>query len=215
MSRLKSLEAKFKRNNQLADGYKATINDYISKGHANKLTPEEAKVITSLTNYIPHHGVSNPNKPGKVRVVFDAAAKYGKISLNDNLLQGPDLLNNLVDLLFRFREGRYALMADIEQMFHQVQVRPADRDALRVVWRNNNIDKIENYKMNVHIFGKADSPCCGNWAIKKIAIDEKKNFDNEVIKALKRDFYMDDFLNSQPTTAKGNRKFSTDEMAIK
>ena len=38
-------------------------------------------------------------KPGKVQVVFDEAAKYkGKI-LNKELFTGPHLLNSLVDVL--------------------------------------------------------------------------------------------------------------------
>ena len=199
VSRLKSLESKFSKQPQLAEKYKTTINDYISKGHATKLTQAESSVVTSITNYIPHHGVTNPNKPGKVRVVFDAAAKYGNTSLNDNLLQGPDLLNNLVGLLFRFREGKYAIMADIEQMFHQIEVKKSDRDALRFVWRNHVTQKIEDYVMNVHLFGKVDSPCCANWALKKSASDQRGNYDDKVIGAVEKDFYMDDFLSSQPT----------------
>ena len=41
-----------------------------------KLTEKESKTLTSNTNYIPHHGVTNVNKPGKVRVVYDAMAEF-------------------------------------------------------------------------------------------------------------------------------------------
>ena len=51
-------------------------------------------------------------------MVFDSAAeKYG-VSLNKLLLSGPDLLNNLLGVLIRFRQDPVAVMADIEQMFH-------------------------------------------------------------------------------------------------
>ena len=36
----------------------------------------EGKLQTPTTNYVPHHGVVNSNKPEKVRVLFDAAAKF-------------------------------------------------------------------------------------------------------------------------------------------
>ena len=55
-------------------------------------------------------------------MVFDAASKYDKVSLNDNLLTGPDLLNSLVEILLRFRSGKIGIMANVEQFFHQVGV---------------------------------------------------------------------------------------------
>ena len=119
-TRLYSLERKFKRDPFLAAKHKQTINEYINKGYAKKLTEKESKTLTSITNYVPHHGVTNVNKTGKVRVVYDAAAEFNKTSLNKNLLKGPDLLNNLIGILLRFSRERYAVMADIEQMFYQI-----------------------------------------------------------------------------------------------
>ena len=37
-----------------------------------KLSSKEVKIRIEITNYIPHHGVLNMSKPGKVHVVFDA-----------------------------------------------------------------------------------------------------------------------------------------------
>ena len=51
-----------------------------------------------MTNYVPHHGVTNVSKPGKVRVVFDAAAQFDKTCLNEKLLKCPDSLNNLIGI---------------------------------------------------------------------------------------------------------------------
>ena len=38
------------------------------------------------------------------------------------LLQGPDLTNNLVGILLRFLQDPVALMGDVLSMFHQVRV---------------------------------------------------------------------------------------------
>ena len=58
-----------------------------------------------------------------MRAVFDADLKFKGISLNDNLLKDPDLLNSLITILICFRLGQYTVIADIEQMFHQLKVR--------------------------------------------------------------------------------------------
>ena len=42
--------------------------------------------------YLPHHAVLHPQKPGKVRVVFDCSATFNGKSLNQQLRRGPDLL---------------------------------------------------------------------------------------------------------------------------
>ena len=201
VSRLRSTENKLKRNPELADKYQNVMNDYVTKGHAQRMTQEEAKVTTSKTWYLPHHAVVNPNKPGKVGVVFDAASKFDGVSLNDKLLTGPDLLNNLVGILMRFRTGKIGVMADIQQMFHQVKVCEEDPDSLRFLWRDlNKTKKPDEYKMTVHVFGAVDSPCCANYALQRAARDHQGNFSEDTIHAVGRNFYMDDLLASKQSS---------------
>ena len=54
------------------------------------------------------------NKPDRVRVVCDASAKINKTCLNNDLLRGIDLLNNLVSVITKFRNGKYAIIGDIK-----------------------------------------------------------------------------------------------------
>ena len=100
------------------------------------------KMTSPITSYVLHHGILNVNKPNKVRVVFDTAAIYHETSLNNNLLPGLDLLNNLVSVLCRFRQGEYACISDIEAMFHQVCVPSPDTDVLRFLWRKGTDTEI-------------------------------------------------------------------------
>ena len=101
--------------------------------------------------YLPHHPVLNPHKPGKVRRVSDAAAKYQGTPLNDPLLPGPDLLNSLVSILMRFRQELIAMSADIEAMFNQVAVPEEDQSVLRFAWRRTPEDKVDVYQYVRHI----------------------------------------------------------------
>ena len=122
IKRLESLGKNFQKNPDFAK---------LCHDHARQLTKEEAKYNSAITNYIPHHEVLNISKLKKVRVVFDASAKFHNTSLNNNLLPGADFLSNLISVLLRFREVRFAVISDIEKMFHQVRVRLKDTDALR------------------------------------------------------------------------------------
>ena len=111
--------------------YRDTVKVYIAQGHARKVPDNQ---VLSFVWYLPHHPVVHPQKPDKVRVVFDCAAKFCNTSLNEQLFQGPDLTNNLVGVLLRFRQERIGLMSDIEKMFHQVRISPRDTCALSFLW---------------------------------------------------------------------------------
>lgn len=143
----------------------AFMNETISRKDAEKVPQEEIKKSTAW--YIPHHGVYHPQKPGKIRVVFDCSAKFQGVSLNDHLLTGPELLNTLVGVLCRLCKGPIAIMCDIEHMFHQFQVKEEDQDYLRFLWWDNGDFQSEPsvYRMRVHLFGVASSPGCATTAL--------------------------------------------------
>ena len=122
-------------------------------------------------------------------------------SLNDKLLQGPDLTSNLLGVLTRFRQEKYAFMADIEKMFFQVRVRNEDQSFLRFLWwPNGNLEqRAEEYCMTVHLFGAVSSPACANYALQHTADDNEDNYGTEVANTLRRNFYVDDVLKSAKT----------------
>ena len=94
--------------------------DLLDKGYAKKVPEYLRDRNDGKVWYLPHLSVVHPQKPDKVRVVFDCAASYRGTSLNAQVLQGPDLTNKLVGVLIRFREESIALMADVETMYHQI-----------------------------------------------------------------------------------------------
>lgn len=50
-------------------------------------------------------------------VVSECSAKFKEVSLNINLMSGLDLINQIVDVLTRFREEPTVIMGDIESIF--------------------------------------------------------------------------------------------------
>ena len=75
---------------------------------------------------LPHHPVTNSNKPGKLRRVLNGAAKFHGTSLNKSLLNGPEVLQNLIYVLLRFHQHQFAVSAAIEGMFLRVGVPDCD-----------------------------------------------------------------------------------------
>ena len=109
---------------------------------------------SSVVWYLPHHSVTHPETPDKVRVVLDCAVKYQGTSLNANVLQGPDITNSLIGVLLKLRQENFTFIADIEAMFHQVPFDPKDVETLRFHWcSNDNLDnEPEQYSILVHLF---------------------------------------------------------------
>ena len=67
-------------------------------------------------------------------MVFDCNAELKEVSLNKNFISGPDLTNQIVGVLTRFREEPVVIMGDNESMFHQVMVQREDISLLRFLW---------------------------------------------------------------------------------
>ena len=143
-------------------------------------------------------------------MVFDCAAMFRGTSLNDQLLQGPDLNNNLVGVLMRFCEEPVIVIADIESMFHQVKVEPRNCDAQRFLWwPNDDLSKApEEYQMLVHVFGATSSPSCTSVCLKKTAEDNKDKFPMDIVQTVNRNFYVDDCLKSMSTSDDARRLVS-------
>ena len=178
--------------------YRKVMDSYLRSGFARKLSEGELNKESKTHLYLPHHPVTSPTKPGKVRTVFDAAAECEGTSLNKNLLTGPDVANNLVCVLLCFRQRKIAFAADIEKMFHQIRMREEDQDSLSFLWWTNRYDNPpDTYDMQVHIFGAASSPCIANSTLRRVADNNAEEYSSSVITAVKKNFYVDDALPSE------------------
>ena len=196
--RLKSLKNRLIKDERLHKNYTSFMEDLVKKGHAQKVPEEKVDCKAAPGWYLPHHPVTHPRKPDKTRVVFDCAAKHGTASLNNSLMQGPDLTNSLVGVLTRFRENSIAVMGDVEAMFYQVHVTSEDSDYLRYLWwPGGELNKEpEEYQMKVHLFGGVSSPSCASFALRKTAEDNDTDFSAEAVHTVLRNFYVDDCLKS-------------------
>lgn len=88
----------------------------MNDGYAVELSKEEADSRSGHMSYLSHDGVINPNK-SKVRMVYRAAAEYEGTSLDEKLLQGPQLNNSLTGVLFRLRKDVSSIFLSSSWMF--------------------------------------------------------------------------------------------------
>ncbi|XP_062556699.1 uncharacterized protein LOC134221525 [Armigeres subalbatus] len=194
--RLQCLERRLSKDPTLYDKVREQIDDYLSKGYTHKATERELKdTVQNQTWYLPLGVVVNPKKPEKVRVVWDAAATVKGVSLNSVLLKGPDFLQSLPTVLCRFRQREVAINADIKEMFHQVIIRPEDRQAQRFLWRKNPSEQTEVFVMDVAIFGATYSPSSAQFAKNRNAVELSREFPRAATAVLEN-HYVDDYLDS-------------------
>lgn len=190
MMRLRCLE-RLDSNSVLKAAYNDKINDYIKKGYFVKVEENEC---ANRRWYLPHFAVTNQNKPNKLRIVFDAAAKSHGKCLNDFLLQGPDLLKPLPSVLFRFRQRKIGFVGDIKEMYHRVGIRAVDQNCQLILWRGENRNRQPDvYKMTAMTFGASCSPSAAMFVKDRNALEFIEKFPNAV-KVIVDNHYVDDCL---------------------
>ena len=161
----------------MKENYANIIREDLEKGYL--ITVPDAHKVEQRSDkewYLPHHPVFNPNKLGKVRRVLNGAAKFHGTSFNKSLLTGPDLPQNLIHVLLRFRQHQFAVSADIEGMFLQVGVPDCDQPSLRFLWREDPTTNVVVYQYTRHIFGAKDSPTCAIYALQRTAGDDVNQY---------------------------------------
>jgi hypothetical protein len=132
-----ALEQRLLKQPQLKKDYSEFLEEYVQLGHMTPL--DEAEVKKESPNfYMPHHGVLKETSPTtKLRVVFNGSEKSNNgVSLNDILMIGPKVQDDLFDKVQRFRLRRIVMSADVAKTYRQVWVHPDDRCLQRILWRN-------------------------------------------------------------------------------
>lgn len=148
VKRLYAMERKFGKNDEFKQKYIEFMQEYETLGHMSKINPSEYFKFNSNSFYLPHHGVLNEDSlTTKLRVVFDGSCKSANgLSLNDILLTGPTVQEDLFNILIRFRKHNFVITADIAKMYRQVLVNEKQRDYQRIVWRNSSEEPVVHYR---------------------------------------------------------------------
>ena len=142
-------------------------------------------------HYMPHHAVFKKSATTPLLIVFNALSKpsEGK-SLNDCLLTGPLLTAKLHEILLQFRQGTFAVTADISKAFHRIIVDEEDRKFLKFLCINLNSQELATLQFQVVLFGATCSP---NLLQKTLQTHLSENVEGN---AFKDKFYVDNYMNT-------------------
>ncbi|XP_063618730.1 uncharacterized protein LOC134791611 [Cydia splendana] len=191
LKRWKSTENRLKSKPHLLEEYNKVLEEYMTLNHMKKIEniDEENGV------WLPQFAVIKMEREtSKLRIVYDASCKGSNgISLNDELLIGPPLLEDLRAILIRWRTYKIAFVADVEKMYRQIRVKDQHTNYQRIVWRPDPKGPIEDFKLLTVTFGTSCAPYLAIKTLRQTAKDEGADYP-KAQKMILRDFYMDDLL---------------------
>lgn len=189
--RLLQVERRLSKDAKLKQSYIDFMREYLYLGH---MTLSQSKAVTQRY-YIPHHAViKEKSSTTKVRVVFDASCKSSNdLSLNDLLLVGPKIQDNLASLLLRWRKYPFAMSADVEKMYRQILVDERDQHLQHILWRESPNQPINEYELKTVTYGTACAPHLAVRSLQQLAIDNREEFPVATNVVL-NDFYVDDVM---------------------
>ncbi|XP_055381380.1 uncharacterized protein LOC129611975 [Condylostylus longicornis] len=197
VARLFGMEKQFCKNRQLQEDYIKCINEYSNMNHMQRVEPIELRNENQriISNYLPHHGViKESSSTTKLRVVFDASRPTSNgSSLNDKMMKGPVIQDDLATLLLRFRKYKVAFTADLEKMYRQIKLAPKHTNYQRIVWRESPRQPICDYKLTTVTFGTKSAPFLATRVLQQLATDERIRYPL-ASQATLESFYVDDLL---------------------
>ena len=152
------IENRLSKNMKLKADYTAFIKELIDLGHLEFAPSDEVHKPTGKFAYLPHHAVfKESSTTTKLRVVFGGSAQRDKISLNNSLLVGPMIQDDIFAILLRFRTHKVALSADVAKMYRQIALAKPHQDFYRILWRWNTSSPIQHYWITRVAYGIATS----------------------------------------------------------
>lgn len=191
--RLNGLEIRLGKNIKLKADYANVMQEYLRLNHMVEVTDQEK--YNKRAVYLPHHAVVREDKDTtKVRVVFDASCKgtNGR-SLNDDLMVGPSMQDELRHTVMRWRAHRICIVADIVKMYRQVLVDRQDTPYQRILWRDTPEKELREYELITVTFGTASAPYLAVRVLQQLAHDECED-NSGIAKIILNDFFMDDLM---------------------
>jgi len=161
------------------------LKNYIVKDYIEEIPSAEK----GMGWYLPFFEVVNRTKSTPVRLVFDAKAKFNGVSLNQQIMDTPNRLNDITIILTRMRKHKYVFAGDISEMFLQIHLNKEDRKFHRFIHDGRH------YQFKRILFGNKSSPNLSQKALSHLCLAYSEH--KQAIETLQKSCYMDDCIDSR------------------
>ena len=190
------MEKRIHKNPKLRQHYSEFISEYLNLNHMQEVeNPQLTDCEFAKHYFMPHHAVIRESSTTtKLRVVFNASSKTtSNLSLNDCLMVGPTIQQDLYSILMRFRKHLIGITGDITKMYRQILVHEKHQDLQRIWWRDSDSTPLKCFKLRTVTYGTACAPFLAIRTLFQLADEEESTF-HTASKVVKSDFYVDDVL---------------------
>ena len=197
LRRFHALEGRLAKSPTIKASYTQFMEEYIQLDHMSEVQDSDR---LDRGFFLPHHAViKGDSLTTKTRVVFDGSVKTSSgISLNDTLMVGPTIQDNLFSIYSRFRSFPYAFTADIEKMYRQINISSEDLMYQKILWRKNPNEPLKSYNLKTVTYGTASAPFLAIRVLAQLSQDEYHSHPMAAT-VLARDFYVDDLASGAAT----------------
>ena len=177
--------------------YTAQVHDMIHRKAATKLSRDTVISWHGPVWYVSHLIAPNPHSvTTPVRLVWNSSQKFRGVSLNDLLMKGPDVLNQIRAVLLRFRGGVHAALGDIKKMYNSVWLEEKEMHLHRFLWRDSEDEELGEYAITRVNIGDKPAGCIAKLEMRQTANLPPFTHLKEERKLIQEDSYVDDILTS-------------------
>jgi len=197
-TRFYATERRLQGNPRLRKDYNQFMQEYINLGHMKEDTAEVQ--CHELEVFLPHHCVIKADsETTRLRVVFDGSARGTKgMSLNNALLVGPTVQDDLFSITARFRTHRYVFTGDIEKMYRQIKIMKSQTHLQKIFWRDSPHQPLKTFTLQTVTYGTSSASYLATRTLAQLAQDDGVMFPLAA-GIINKDFYVDDVLTGADT----------------
>jgi len=189
--RTRSLAHRLAKSPGLLQLYDSILKEQLHRGFIELVEPTK----NSPCHYIPHHPVKKDSVTTPVRIVYDCSCRQSceHPSLNDCLLTGPPFLNDLTEIILRFRTHKYGISTDIEKAFLQIVLYEKERNFTRFLWLSdptNPNSEFVTYRFRTVLFGSVSSP----FMLFAVLSHHLQQHDTHIARTIHSNLYVDNIV---------------------